>query len=293
MKTRNSSSFRGFTLVELLVVIAIIALLLGILLPGLNRARESANRTVCGTNLNGIYKAMLTYSINNSDSFPKVPMSAGATNAVGVQGASARSTTADPAVTNYDDSISACLFILVADGSTSTKSWICPSASGVEKDPLTIDGLTTGTATPLKYTRDFFAAKNLAYSALNPFSTQNSKPWSSNAAPDWVLMSDRNDGSAPVAITSDATNTSTAKKLANSQNHSSGEGVEMMFGDGHVSFVNDPFQGPSSDNVFGFNTATDNSALKYGGTAATLAMNIPGTTATGKTFGDVVLIPVQ
>lgn len=65
------TSRKGFTLLELLVVVGMIAVLIAILLPSLTRARETAKRTNCLSNLRQLGIAFVAYVADNDGSFPR------------------------------------------------------------------------------------------------------------------------------------------------------------------------------------------------------------------------------
>ena len=76
---KRSHNPDAFTLIELLVVIGIIAVLIGLLLPMLGRAREHANGIKCLSNLRTLGMAFLMYANDNKERFPAPGVSATAT----------------------------------------------------------------------------------------------------------------------------------------------------------------------------------------------------------------------
>ncbi|MEE9212601.1 MAG: prepilin-type N-terminal cleavage/methylation domain-containing protein [Phycisphaeraceae bacterium] len=69
----HRTSTGGFTLIELLVVISIIALLIGILLPALSAARNSARIVACGANLHQAGIGIYAFANDNNDRIPHGP----------------------------------------------------------------------------------------------------------------------------------------------------------------------------------------------------------------------------
>jgi prepilin-type N-terminal cleavage/methylation domain-containing protein len=64
---RRRPATRAFTLIELLVVIAVIALLLGLLLPALGKARGAGRRVKCMAQMKQLATAITAYTVSNKD----------------------------------------------------------------------------------------------------------------------------------------------------------------------------------------------------------------------------------
>ena len=255
---KRTSRTRAFTMVELLIVIGILALLISILLPALNRARETANRIKCASNLRQIGQSIMLYANQYKGLMPRTYFQGVApgvfnfiTDNTGCDQTDpfSGSPTGNVGVNN----IPASLFLLLRTQQILPAVFICPSTDAVA------DAFGGGTNTAQNRCNFSDIHVNLSYSYQNPFTDTSAQSLGfaklTNAIdPAFVIMADINPGisgtkdnvtSADLAPTAGGA----ILALGNSNNHSK-SGQNVMYADGHVTFENSPFCGIAQDMIY-------------------------------------------
>jgi len=324
MKMKNRS--KGFTLIELLVVIAIIALLIAILLPALGKARESAKRAACASNLKQIHTGMVIYS---GDYHGMFPMTDPGKDSSGKQKKIARvlaeknvtfqlkTPTGTNGVDNDSDlkdgcdvSTSMMLWKLVRADLAQPEIFLCPSSEqagqkawardgGAEPTPENFIDFpwyssdTPGTPPPVNK----LPTSTISYSTIQPYSSLSGGKgtwdmWAVDTDPRIIIAADQNNGADPTFAQSDVVNSdySTTNqnnlKLYINSKNHVGDGQNCLYGDGHATFEKTAYVGVNKDNIF---TSRD--------TATGAANTVPGVKkvkpAVDTTNWDTVLIPLD
>lgn len=218
---------RAFSLIELLVVIGIIAVLMAILLPALEKARESALKVKCASNIRQVGQALVLYSNDNHGQYPRTTYIPGAPLTEGTGPAAT-----DPFATGgvQPNDVTAAIFLLIRTQDALPQIFMCPYND--------VNAFEADKATNIRNRSNFTDyRKNLGYSYANPYPDATAVAagyaLTNHLSPRFVLAADLNPGTLS----------------ENSKNHED-EGQNVLFADSHVEWKRENICGINKDNIY-------------------------------------------
>lgn len=236
-------SRRAFSLAELLVVLGILGILIAILLPYVEKLRESDRRAVCAQNLNAILQALRGYANANGHNYPGTSYDSAHSGYTAYTGADSPDPFASDSKVKPND-VTASLWLLVREGYAPAKLFVCPS-SGDDVDRMR----SGGAIVPPDKRSNFTSGQYLSYSYASPFSSADKYKMNDTQRSDFAIMADMNPGGIAPAF--DASPFELAR--ANSNNHRKA-GQNVLYADGHVQFQMTPYCGTGTadhrDNIY-------------------------------------------
>ncbi|MHC4153486.1 MAG: type II secretion system protein [Planctomycetota bacterium] len=283
---------KGFTLIELLVVIAIIALLMGILMPALNKARQLAIQLICGTNLKGLSAAMLVYASYCDNDYPRAGGPGSTWTDVGIiqEWIGGRSGTEDEAfgtvretgimstapgdvLTPGQATVTSSFYLLVKHAKVSPKQFVCKGDTGTSVWRFTDYDSAVRIDMDMTRAWDFGDGSRMGgrHGPQLPYpgevvSYTYQFPYSTGGVETFVLVDMSNPGSPVCADRNPYTDKNAPEppddiSEYNSASHYN-KGQNVMYKDGHVKFEARANVGISDDNIYTYRvTDTEDAAV--------------------------------
>lgn len=264
------------TLVGLGVVVGLILLLILLAIPVLNKVKRISEKSVCPLNLKALGNAITVYANDNDSMYPQLPGTGAWSKDLGFRFFLDQPDFAN-AQSNTLRNISSSLYLLVRQADISPKTFICPSS---EMQPF--DGANPSQKKIVElwdFGYDPYA--HVSYAYHNPY---GKFPADNNRSAAFAVMADMSpwfkDGNfvmpgsesdlqvnrpAIMAVTNKAT-----WKAATGRYHD-GQGQNVLFADGHITWEFQPNVGVKNDNIYTYWSVEENPTDqdRQGGTAPT------------------------